>query len=236
MAVSPRSPRARITPPKPLASAHAPWTSTIVGVAAAMLVTAPSMTVCPMPRLYPGGHGQPRQANFRWCGCRRWLSGWRSGRQRPRPAGAAARRAERPTRVLGIIRPCIPPRPTASLRPSGWPTTPRPSGPVSWTSTPGGRMGSRGAGREARGGPRRRLPPSPHRRRGPGRLLDRGHQVGWTATAGRIFWRSSTELSRPSLPASIGARLAPLKRRFAPFVCTVQDAECATRHSVIPCP
>jgi hypothetical protein len=31
----------------------------------------PLLTVCPMPRLYPGGRAQPRQANLRWCGCRR---------------------------------------------------------------------------------------------------------------------------------------------------------------------
>jgi hypothetical protein len=29
-----------------------------------MLVTAPLLTVCPMPRLYPGGHTQPRQAKL----------------------------------------------------------------------------------------------------------------------------------------------------------------------------
>jgi hypothetical protein len=47
-----------------VASAQAPWTNTIVGRSAAMLVTAPMLTVCPMPRLYPGRRAQPRQANF----------------------------------------------------------------------------------------------------------------------------------------------------------------------------
>jgi hypothetical protein len=32
-------------------------------------------------------------------------AGRRGARERPRPAGAVARRAERPTRVLGTIRP-----------------------------------------------------------------------------------------------------------------------------------
>ena len=46
MAANPRSPRARITPPKPLASAQAPWTNTTVGVAlvadvASVIVTPP---------------------------------------------------------------------------------------------------------------------------------------------------------------------------------------------------
>src|SRR6266542_4219859 len=41
MAANPRSPRARITPPKPVASAQAPWTNTIVGLSAAIVVTAP---------------------------------------------------------------------------------------------------------------------------------------------------------------------------------------------------
>jgi hypothetical protein len=45
MAVNPRSSRARITPPKPLASAQAPWTNTIVGVSAAIVVTAPLLKV-----------------------------------------------------------------------------------------------------------------------------------------------------------------------------------------------
>ena len=46
MAVNPRSPRARIDPLKPLASAQAPWTNTTVGVAlvadvASVIVTPP---------------------------------------------------------------------------------------------------------------------------------------------------------------------------------------------------
>ena len=36
--------RARIDPPKPVASAHAPWTNTMVGVSAGIVVTAPSLT------------------------------------------------------------------------------------------------------------------------------------------------------------------------------------------------
>src|SRR5215218_1924473 len=70
MARNPRPWRARSSASKPVASAQAPWTNTIVGVAAAV-VTAPLLTICPMPRLYPGGRAQPRQANLRWCGCYR---------------------------------------------------------------------------------------------------------------------------------------------------------------------
>src|SRR5215204_2881365 len=54
-------------------------------------------------------------------------SRWSLARQRPRPAGAAARRAERPTPVLGTIRPdpgsrVERPRPPGALRavPAGW--------------------------------------------------------------------------------------------------------------------
>jgi hypothetical protein len=43
MAANPRSRRARIDLPKPVASAHAPWTNTMVGVSAAIVVTAPSL-------------------------------------------------------------------------------------------------------------------------------------------------------------------------------------------------
>ena len=44
----------------------------------------------------------PHPWDFRNSLVNRWLA---PARQRPRPAGAAARRAERPTRVLGTIRP-----------------------------------------------------------------------------------------------------------------------------------
>src|SRR5215211_1563169 len=104
MARNPWACRARSSGSKPVASAQAPWTNTIVGVAAAIVVTVPLLTVCPMPRLYPGRCAQPRQANLRWGGCHRLLSGWRSGRSPP-PGGWAARRAEGPTRVLGTVRP-----------------------------------------------------------------------------------------------------------------------------------
>jgi hypothetical protein len=39
MVANPRSLRARIDPPKPDASAHAPWTNTIVGLSAVIIVT-----------------------------------------------------------------------------------------------------------------------------------------------------------------------------------------------------
>ena len=42
MTANPRSRRARIDPSKPVASAHAPWTKTMVGVLVGMVVTAPS--------------------------------------------------------------------------------------------------------------------------------------------------------------------------------------------------
>jgi hypothetical protein len=58
---------------------------------------------------------------------RSWLvRDWRSGRQHPRPAGAAARRAERPTRESGTIRP-DPGQggaPAAASRPPGRPRPP----------------------------------------------------------------------------------------------------------------
>src|SRR5215213_8220380 len=71
MARNPWPWRARSSASKPVASAQAPWTNTIVGVSAAIVVTAPLLTVCPMPRLYPGGHAQPRQAKFVAVGCYR---------------------------------------------------------------------------------------------------------------------------------------------------------------------
>ena len=40
---TPRSRRARIDSPKPVASAHAPWTNTMVGVSAGIVVTIPSL-------------------------------------------------------------------------------------------------------------------------------------------------------------------------------------------------
>ena len=72
----------------------------------------------------------------------------------------------------------MPPRPTASPRPSGWRTTPQPSGPGSWTSMPGGRTGwpriwPRGSGRTPTTTPAPASSPP-----WPWRLLDRGHQVG----------------------------------------------------------
>src|SRR5215218_7561278 len=47
MARNPRACRARSSASKPVASAQAPWTNTIVGVAAAIVVTAPLMRGLP---------------------------------------------------------------------------------------------------------------------------------------------------------------------------------------------
>ena len=87
--------RARSSASKPVASAQAPWTNTIVGRSAAIVVTAPLLTVCPMPRLYPGRRAQPRQANLRWGRCHWLLIDWHSGGRAlaPSPGGCCVRTA-----------------------------------------------------------------------------------------------------------------------------------------------
>src|SRR5215207_7225190 len=87
MARNPRACRARSSASKPVASAQAPWTNTIVGVSAAIVATAPLLTICPMPRLHPGGRAQPRQANLRWGGYHRVAERLAAGARAPSPGG-----------------------------------------------------------------------------------------------------------------------------------------------------